>query len=297
MNRITLLLAFAASLLLAPFSAAQTKSKPGNQAKSQQGKPAKVTSLELEVRTGSDDLRGGNDNLNVEIQLKGEVIEVHPNVNNGKRWADNTTEIVTIRLKKPRLLSDIKHIKLTTTFSGGMGGDNWNMDSLWVRAVGKGISQRIATQGSYRFTGEKKELVIPVLSWVYALLLEVETGDDDLRGGDDNLNVRVRYKDYTSEAFSNVNEGKRWGNNTTTYVTLYLGQRSLKGSKTPLQVKDIFEIQLSTNFSGGVDGDNWDMKRLRVKAVGGRGVDRYIGTGGPYRFTGGKGISQTIDVR
>src|SRR5256885_16922249 len=53
-------------------------------------------------------------------------------------------------------------IDLRTTFTGGSGGDNWNMDSISVRAQGNQVDRVIASHGYKRFTGDDKFLSIQV---------------------------------------------------------------------------------------------------------------------------------------
>ena len=117
-----------------------------------------VSRLLLEIRTGSDDMRGGNDNLNIETHFADGRTQIDNNVNNSAKWNNNTTHTVTIVLNKPVPVNQIRSLTLATTFSGGMGGDNWNMDSLKVTATGVGVNQVIATSGFNRFTGGKKTL-------------------------------------------------------------------------------------------------------------------------------------------
>ena len=62
----------------------------------------------------------------------------------------------------PARLAALKSLTLTTTFSGGMNGDNWNMNSLTVTAVGNGLSKQIGSYGFKRFTGDQKQLSVPL---------------------------------------------------------------------------------------------------------------------------------------
>lgn len=50
-----------------------------------------------------------------------------------------------------------------TTFTGGMGGDNWNLDLVKVTARGDGVDEIIVRKEGaplYRFTGERKSLTL-----------------------------------------------------------------------------------------------------------------------------------------
>jgi hypothetical protein len=120
----------------------------------------KAHELQLEITTGGDDLRGGNDNLNVHIVLKNGSRETHANVNNRGRWINNYCETVTLKLRTPVKLEDIASIELQTTFGGGIGGDNWNMDAVRIMAQvgGRGERQIFEQSGTplQRFDGNNR---------------------------------------------------------------------------------------------------------------------------------------------
>src|SRR4051812_27021268 len=59
----------AGPFLVAPRAEAQTQ-RPAAQAQRPPSQRGMVSSLELEIRTGSDELRGGNDNLNIEVLFR-----------------------------------------------------------------------------------------------------------------------------------------------------------------------------------------------------------------------------------
>lgn len=245
-----------------------------------------VRELILTFGTGADDLRGGNDNINLAINFFDGTKQDYQNINRGAKFPGDTTGVnVQVVLRKPAVPKQIKSLVLSTTFTGGLSGDNWDMKSVSVRAIGGGIPSQLASSGSFRFTGEKKQLTIPVNTapatpgQVTKLVLEMRTGGDDLRGGNDNLNIETLFKDNRSQKNQNVNDGKRWADNTTNSVTITLDR--------PVPVSDIKGIKLSTTFSGGGGGDNWNMDKLSVRAVG-SGVNRLIATYGSYRFTGEK---------
>src|SRR6266496_2026901 len=122
-----------------------------------------VRRLSFTVKTADDDLRGGQDNLNVAITLRDGREQWTKNVNHGQIWPNQTTHAFDIGLQLPVPLSEIASITLQTTFTGGGGGDNWNMGSVSVRAMGDGIDKVIVTHGFMRFTGESKSLLLPVI--------------------------------------------------------------------------------------------------------------------------------------
>ncbi len=112
------------------------------------------------------------------------------------------------------------------------------------------------------------------------IVLEFVTGGDDLRGGNDNAHVVVLLRSGTPLRFDNVNEGRRWGNNTRTVVRWPLPAK--------LEFADILGVRLETTVSGGGGGDNWNLDRLTVSArIGGATKRLFDQVGGPlFRFTG-----------
>ena len=91
--------------------------------------------------------------------------------------------------------SDIVGIRLQTTFIGGVGGDNWDMQSVLINAIGEGVNQIIARHGFFRFTKSPNLLSIPLTKAeagdTNQLELSGTTGGDDLRGDNDDLNVVI----------------------------------------------------------------------------------------------------------
>jgi hypothetical protein len=98
-----------------------------------------VTALDLIISTGNDDLRGGGsagDNCNVTIELNnGTSIAAH-NVNGGGTWNNWTDHTVKIPLPSGGLRGgDVKSVRLHTGFGGGIGGDNWNVQRIQLKAT------------------------------------------------------------------------------------------------------------------------------------------------------------------
>lgn len=122
--------------------------------------PGQVTQLILRFQTGSDDLRGGNDNLNIDLHFADGTTQSNLNVNRSAHWPDNTANTAAIVLNRAVPLAALKSLTLTTTFSGGINGDNWNMNSLTVTAVGNGLNKQIGSSGFKRFTGDQKQLSV-----------------------------------------------------------------------------------------------------------------------------------------
>ena len=243
--------------------------------------PGQINKLIFTFQTGGDDLRGVNDNLNLTIHFRDGRTQRIENANGGRRWPDNTTNQVTVDLNRAVAPADIVKIDLDTTFGGGIGGDNWNMNSVSVRVTGNGVDRALVTHGFKRFTGSDKFLAIPVVvpspAQANRLQLTIRTGGDDLRGGNDNLNVSLRYRDGRTQSVPNVNGGSRWADNTTNVVNINLDRAVLPN--------DVVEVTLQTTFGGGMGGDNWNMNSIQVAAIG-DSVNQVVFNHGAKRFTG-----------
>ena len=122
--------------------------------------PGQVTQLILRFQTGSDDLRGGNDNLNIDVHFADGTTQSALNVNHSARWPDNTANTAAIVLNRAVPPAALKSLTLTMTFSGGLNGDNWNMNSVTVTAEGNGLNKQIGSYGFKRFTGDQKQLSV-----------------------------------------------------------------------------------------------------------------------------------------
>jgi hypothetical protein len=115
--------------------------------------------LVLRLRTGGDDLRGGNDNLHLHVLLASGRTLRFENVNNARRWINNSSHTVSVPLPPDASPADIRGVRLETTFGGGIGGDNWNLDKIeaWTRDEA-GDEIRFTRTGAplFRFTGQQR---------------------------------------------------------------------------------------------------------------------------------------------
>jgi hypothetical protein len=122
-----------------------------------------IRELILSFRTGSDDLRGGNDNIYLTLNPSdGTGAQVFSNINLSARWLPNYTESARVVLTKPITPQEIRDLTFTDTFGGGFGGDNWDMQQLTVRAIGGNLDDTLQTVGFKRFTGDDKQLVVSI---------------------------------------------------------------------------------------------------------------------------------------
>jgi hypothetical protein len=252
-----------------------------------------INELLFEIRTGGDDLRGGNDNVNVTLYFKTKPSQTINNINRSARWIGNYTETVPVKLTTPMPLSEFKSIAISTNFGGGIGGDNWNMD--WLKVYTRSDQELVFKAGTplYRFTGSAKNYTAPVTynatadGKVRELIAEVQTGGDDLRGGNDNFSLIIVYRDGTKQTVNNVNRSAGLGGGSFNYYTIALSK--------PVLYSDIKNIYVQTSFGGGIGGDNWNLDYLRICARGG-GVlkELYANSGSPLkRFTGS---DQTLSI-
>ncbi|WP_374012682.1 hypothetical protein [Pseudoxanthomonas koreensis] len=133
--------------------------KPGTQLPAKTPAATGLTTRELllTIHTGNDDLRGGSDNADVMIRVRGLPPVQQRNINGGRRWLGNYDQTVRIALPRAVPLEDLTELSLVTRFGGGIGGDNWNVDAVRVVAVtGEGERELANVSGSplVRFTGQ-----------------------------------------------------------------------------------------------------------------------------------------------
>ena len=81
------------------------------------------------------------------------------NINRRQRWISNYTETVPVRLAQPVPLNELASVVLTTTFGGGIGGDNWNLERLRIITLGREIYNRSGAP-LWRFTGQNQRFTV-----------------------------------------------------------------------------------------------------------------------------------------
>ena len=274
-----------------------------------------VSQLQLRFRTGNDDLRGGQNNLNVEIHFADGTMQGANNVNRGANWGNNSTNLVTVPLKQPIAPNLIKEIRLVHLAQGGYtppsarrvgalatpagpalapiyaaqgvkSEDNWDMAEFQASAIGNNVSGvPIAFFGFHRFTGSNPNLSVPASpdvgcpdpNQVNKLSFVFQTGNDDLRGGNDNLNIAIRFADGRVQVEKNVNQSARWADGSAHSVAIALNQ--------PVLRDQIAGVILETTFGGGSSGDNWNMNSVQIAAITEKGTNFPIATSGFHRFS------------
>lgn len=106
--------------------------------------------------------------------------------------------------------------------------------------------------------------------------LAISTGDDDLRGGSDNVNVVLHFRTW-SHFVPLANGGRRWIANYDQTLSFALPQ--------PVSPTEITGVTLNTTLAG----DNWNVNKLEMfGVVNGRASSVLMREGNPllFRFTG-----------
>jgi hypothetical protein len=114
-----------------------------------------------------------------------------------------------------------------------------------------------------RFTGDvhDRTLSVPAKRLVTdaratAAQIWIQTGGDDLRGGNDNADVTLNFVNG-STVTTNINGGREWGNGQTHIAPLNLPNPAPR-------VSDILGVTISTHFGGGIGGDNWNVDKIAL---------------------------------
>lgn len=142
------------------------------------GPICEVSRLVLEVTTGGDDLRGGQNNLNVEIHLLNGEVRTFANVNHSANWGNNSRHQVELNLVRPTASTEISYVRLIHLAQGSLEispstvaspvgvaaglktQDNWDMARLEVIVTDGGREERVGEAGPYRFTGDNTQLSV-----------------------------------------------------------------------------------------------------------------------------------------
>ncbi|HEY4052354.1 MAG TPA: hypothetical protein VGL74_01335 [Terriglobales bacterium] len=273
-----------------------------------------VGALNLRIGTGSDDLRGGKNNLDIEVHFSNGDIQTATNVNKGANWPNNSVNVVSIHLNHPVSPNEIRQIRLIHSAQGGYNApsagqgaltatpagpalapiyaaegiqseDNWDMAALQAFGMGTGINVPVASSGAHRFTGSNPSLDVnaqpgvgcPAANQVTKISFTFSTTDDDLRGGNDNLNITILFADGTSQTEPNINHSQNWPNGSTKGAEILLNR--------PVTIDQIRGVTLATTFSGGSGGDNWNMGSMQADAFLVNGTYHTIAKSGFHRFS------------
>ena len=125
--------------------------------------PDRAGRLTLTFVTGGDDLRGGNDNLDVFLVLRDGKILRFDNVNRSQTWGNNSRHEVTLLLPPQLKFEDLVALRLETHATGGVAGDNWNLDRITMQVQLGGETRTLLERSGtplFRFTGEQRAMQI-----------------------------------------------------------------------------------------------------------------------------------------
>jgi hypothetical protein len=115
-------------------------------------------------KTGGDDLRGDNDNINLEIVHRN-TMHASPyritNINAKRKWNNNFEKTVIIPIPKEFNPEDITEIRIIHTGGGGFDADNWDLSkfSLKVNIEGREYTlvNIVDVALVHRFTGDSRQ--------------------------------------------------------------------------------------------------------------------------------------------
>lgn len=229
-----------------------------------------ISALEVTITTGSDDLREGSVAYGV-VELRGGRTE-KVNLNRGRNWGNNSTSKVSLPLPKGTKLGDL--LSFTLEHDGAPrrvpdSYDNWNVDLLRVatpKTCAAGVQLANPSGKPFvRLTGGKTFQDIALNSpssakntLIPSLQVAITTGGDDLRGGAVAYGV-IKLQNGTTLSKVNLNQGRKWGNNSTNTVTLPLPAGTKVGDLASLRIE---HDGAPRNVGEGYD--NWNLDRVRV---------------------------------
>src|SRR5262249_48886496 len=154
------------------------------------------------------------------VNLTDGTQQTYRNINVGARWIVNNDENAQVPLQRAVRQEELRSLVVSTTFGGGIGGDNWDMSRLIVNVLGGGFFRSIKDVGFKRFTGENKTLTVPIndiptlRGQANKLYFTFRTGGDDLRGVNDNVNLTIHFRNGQTHRIEKANGGHRWADNT-----------------------------------------------------------------------------------
>ncbi|NQX40764.1 hypothetical protein SAMN05421820_104170 [Pedobacter steynii] len=125
--------------------------------------------FKIATLTGGDDLRGGNDNLNVLIRLKIRPVRniALNNINNGEKWSNFTEKTVTKTITAAAFtFDDIEDIVLRHTGGRGTGADDWYLDKLKITLTIAGETRVLVDEVAapiHYFSGDNRSKIFTII--------------------------------------------------------------------------------------------------------------------------------------
>jgi hypothetical protein len=119
----------------------------------------------------------------------------------------------------------------------------------------------------------------------HELLLEIETGQDDMRGGGDHVDLTLKLADNTTQFYPNISQNGIFLAGYMETVQVILSQ--------PVPVASLKALQINTNPTA----DSWALQSFQAYAVGGGFKQTLLSSRtGPHIFVGSS-IPMLVDVR
>lgn len=271
-------------------------------------RPGNAT-LVVTLGTGGDDLRGRGDNVSITLRLSGSPLTINlGNLNGGTRLADNSERTFTKEIPNSSLLNIDTISDVIVRHDGGAGSnDEWVLNKVKVlikkTVLASGTPEpgfkddviektRLLVNQNYpsihRFTSRSRQKSFSANANQTALrnatiTAVFTTGDDDLRGGNDNVDLLIRFKRSRQMiTVRNLNNRENWPNYSTRTV-----KKELLGSDD-IDIDDIESVEMRHTGGSGTGADNWNLAGFKLTVTkDGRSrelVDQVRRL--TYRFTG-----------
>jgi hypothetical protein len=278
--------------------------------------------IEIEFKTGEDDLRGiGTPEYSPDINLLfvNKPALLTRAINKNSTWPRNSIRKISIPLDASIVIGDLLAMELSRKHSNSnspttKSPDNWDIDRIIVTASFKKDGQtkkyellntsitnpkltpwRMTYDNSEtpkRFDFKRNPTIISGSGWIdnfpppqkSSIAVTFGVGGDDLRGGGDNAKVVITFKNTTQKlTFTNINKGQGLGNFTEhKFISNQIN------SLPNVTVNDIKTVELWHTGGGGMGADNWDIDKF-VLSITINGITKQLVdvAGAPiHRFTG-----------
>ena len=258
--------------------------------------------IEIEFKTGEDDLsvRDANVQGNLSITINYKTSKppiVLQNANKNQSWPKNSIRRVAIPLPADVNLADLGSITLQRSTTNNniddVTADNWDMQTILVTASVKSEGKQAkyqlmsmagdANKPLNRFKGGRNcnclvsynfniapTLISGTVGWIdkfapqknTSIVVELSTGGDDLRGGNDNARVRLKLKTKPNYfiTINNINNSENLKNFTTKSFTIPI-------PNAQFAIDDIIAVELWHTGGGGMGADNWDVDKVKITII------------------------------
>lgn len=258
--------------------------------------PPSANKIEIDFKTGGDNLepKGFQKNLQLTIAIRNQPPIVMTDVNKNQVWPNNSVRRVIVPLPAEINVADLQSITLLRTVVNSWNNvdagvaDNWNLDKITATAVIKTEGRMVRTillnkSGAplFRFIYEKRNNTNPNeglnTSYDFSLgyqntpvatsprggITEIDaifgTGGDDLRGGNDNVELIIKLRTTPARTvyLRNLNNKENWPNFSERTV-----RKPVVGAA--FTFADIESIELRHTGGGGITADNWHIDKFKL---------------------------------